>query len=140
MAGTYFSKKDREFIQKRAKYRCEYCLLLEKYMDCVNEHIIAKSCGGTDDLDNIANGCIRCNGFKYNKIEGFDEVSNKVARLYHPRTNVWDEHFKWDENYIQIIGITAIGRVTVNTLKMNHQKSKNLRKLMRISFEHPPVD
>lgn len=140
MAGTYFTKKNQKFIKRRAKYRCEYCQLLEKYMDCVNEHIKAKSRGGTDDLKNIANSCARCNGAKYNKTSGYDEMTNKEVRLFNPRIDNWERHFQWDDEFIKIIGITAIGRVTVNILKMNHQKSQDLRRLMRISKEHPPVD
>jgi len=135
-----FTAAERKLIQKRSKYRCEYCLLLEKYMDCVNEHIIASSLGGTDKLENIANACRRCNAHKYNKIEGYDEQTDQISRFFNPRIDKWNDHFRWDDEYILILGLTAIGRVTANSLKMNHPKSRDLRLLMRLGKEHPPED
>jgi hypothetical protein len=37
--------------------------------------------------------------------------------LFHPRTDVWTEHFEFDGP--RIIGRTPIGRVTVHVLAMN---------------------
>jgi hypothetical protein len=42
-----------------------------------------------------------------------------VSRLFHPRQDAWEEHFRLDRQNGEIIGLTAIGRVTVIELKMN---------------------
>jgi hypothetical protein len=39
------------------------------------------------------------------------------VRLYHPRQDVWREHFQLDGALL--VGLTAIGRVTVRVLAMN---------------------
>lgn len=141
MSKPYFTKQQQETIHKRAKFRCEYCQILEAYVEgFVFEHIRPLSLGGVSDLDNIANACNLCNGHKYNKIEGFDSVTGQTIQLFNPRTDNWKDHFTWNEDYTGILGITPIGRVTVETLKMNRLKLLNLRKLLILANEHPPED
>jgi hypothetical protein len=47
-------------IRKEYKYRCQYCDSDERTARHI-EHIIAKSKGGSDDLDNLTLSCERCN-------------------------------------------------------------------------------
>lgn len=94
----------------------------------------------SDLLENIANACHRCNGHKYNKIEGFDNITQQIVRLYHPRKDSWKDHFEWSENFLLIIGLTAIGRVTVDVLKLNNPKTVRMRRLLILNLEHPPKD
>jgi hypothetical protein len=39
--------------------------------------------------------------------------------LFHPRQHSWDEHFAWNVEGIEIIGLTPTGRATVVALNMN---------------------
>jgi len=55
--------------------------------------------------------------YKGPNIAGFDPASGQVVRLFHPRTDVWPEHFRWDGAYL--LGLSPIGRVTVQVLAMN---------------------
>ena len=53
-------------IGERARYRCEYCGLdilgsADNYKMWENDHIVPRSQGGTDDLDNLALSCLICN-------------------------------------------------------------------------------
>ena len=50
---------------------------------------------------------------------GIDPVDGNEVRLFHPRKDNWQNHFAWSDDSSQIIGLTAIGRATINTLKMN---------------------
>lgn len=58
---------DRELIRKRAKYLCEYCHSPEKISATrfTIDHIIPQSLGGSDDIDNLAYACRRCNERRY---------------------------------------------------------------------------
>lgn len=127
-------------VIQRANHICEYCAALANYsaQAFVIEHIIPKSKNGSDDLDNLAYACGGCNGSKYNKTHGLDSITNEIVALYNPRTMQWKAHFIWSEDFMEIIGISAIGRATVVTLKLNHFGIKNLRKLLLIDNLHPP--
>ncbi|MEK7830771.1 MAG: hypothetical protein AAB401_06785 [Acidobacteriota bacterium] len=62
----------------------------------------------------------------------YDSVSRKRVRLFHPRRDDWSEHFAWaDENHSVVVGVTAIGRATVNRLKLNSEGAVNLRSALR---------
>ena len=50
-------------VRKRAKYLCEYCHSPERSnaTPFTIDHIIPQSLGGSDDLNNLALACHRCN-------------------------------------------------------------------------------
>jgi len=58
--------------------------------------------------------------------------------LFNPRKNAWKDHFIWSDDGIQIIGITAIGRVTVSTLDLNRNRVLNIRLADKMIGRHPP--
>ncbi len=58
--------------------------------------------------------------------------------LFHPQLQIWSEHFTWNEDASEIIGITDIGGVTIDTLKMNRPQLVRVRKLWVKLSEHPP--
>ncbi len=74
---------------------------------------------------NLALACAHCNRHKGPNLAGFDEATGEVVRLFHPRLDIWQEHFLFDG--ARINGITAIGRVTVNVLAMNDPESLMVR-------------
>ncbi len=135
-----FSKSVREKVEARAKKLCEYCLSpLNFSSDPFSiEHIFSIFKGGTNDLENLALSCQGCNGFKSIKTEAFDLVSQTTASFYNPRKDVWSEHFIWNEDFTEIIGLSAKGRATIKTLKLNRQRVINLRRLSIMAGEHPP--
>ena len=51
----------------------------------------------------------------------------------------WDEHFIWDESLTGMLGKTAIGRATIEALKLNRLPIKNLRRALIAIGEHPPI-
>jgi hypothetical protein len=96
--------------------------------------------GGTDELENLALSCQGCNNHKYNHIDGIDPVSGEVVPLFHPRHDRWSDHFVWNEDWTIMLGITAIGRATVERLQLNRQGIVNLRRVLASVAEHPPVE
>jgi len=52
-------------------------------------------------------------------------ATGEVIRLFHPRTDVWSEHFRWD--VALVIPRTTIGRVTIAVLAMNHPDQLDVR-------------
>ncbi len=124
----------------RSKGYCEYCLLPASFSpNAFNyEHIIPISKNGLTSIGNIAYSCGGCNSFKNDKIEGIDPLTMLLAPLFNPITQKWEEHFEWDEDDLQVLGISPTGRSTVNLLKINRENNKNLRKLLKTAGFHPP--
>lgn len=127
-------------VIRRAGGRCEYCRSLRKYspQPFTIDHIIPVSKLGKSDSDNLALACGGCNGHKYSKVEALDPVSGKMANLYNPRKDFWHDHFRWNQRFTYIIGITDKGRATVDALKLNRKELVNLREITKLTGEHPP--
>ena len=142
MPRAYISVYTRRVIIARAHGRCEYC---KNRADFATEtfpvdHVVSISRGGTNELENLALACSRCNGHKYNKQTATDPITRETVPLFSPRQQQWHEHFCWSEDYAHIIGLTPTGRATVQTLQMNHVNSVNIRKILYLSGKHPPKD
>ena len=106
-------------IWQRANNRCEYCQIqyLQYRLPFQVDHIIARQHGGPSTLDNLAMSCFHCNRFKGPNIAGLDPASGALVRLFHPRLDSWQEHFRFEGVYL--VGLTPIGRATVQVLSMN---------------------
>lgn len=50
------------------------------------------------------------------------------------------DHFTWSEDGISILGLTAIGRVTVKVLQMNNTYAMTVRSAWVSVGWHPPKD
>lgn len=134
------SKKKRAEIEKRANDLCKYCRLPHKLSSSpfVIEHILPISKGGTDDLDNLALACSACNNSKYNKTEALDQTGKQKNLLYNPRKDIWKEHFAWNSDFSQIVGLSEKGKVTIETLKLNRERTVIIRKFLYLVGKHPP--
>ena len=108
----------RAFVARRAEYRCEYCLIHEDDVGFPHQvdHIISRKHGGSSGIGNLAYACILCNRYKGTDVASIDR-SGRPIRLFEPRRDSWDEHFKLDGPVIQ--PITAIGEVTAHLLRLN---------------------
>ena len=138
----YIRAKQRRFIIERARSRCEYCQTPLQYasQSFVIEHIVPLSRGGETAMSNLALACGGCNAHKYTKVEAIDPVSHQIAPLYNPRMEQWHEHFGWNEDYTLVIGLTPVGRATVEALRLNRKGLVNLRRLLRLIGKHPPEE
>ncbi|XHX80086.1 MAG: HNH endonuclease [Stenomitos frigidus ULC029] len=141
MPKDYISVALKRLVFDRANGCCEYCCSQAKFAieSLVIEHIIPTSRDGETSADNLALACQGCNNYKYNKTEGIDPIDAQPATLFNPRTMLWSEHFAWNEDTTLLVGLTAIGRATVNTLRLNREGVVNLRQVLRTTGQHPPV-
>lgn len=69
-----------------------------------------------------------CNWLKGPNLAGRDPDTNQLTRLFHPRTDLWYDHFQWDG--ARISGRTAIGRTTAWLLEMNGEERVELREVL----------
>jgi len=134
------SKSLKKSVADRANHCCEYCKLPQSFSgnSFAVDHITPESKGGETILVNLAYCCSSCNSSKYNKIEGLDELTNQRANLFNPRKQSWESHFIWNKDYSKILGISPIGRATVNALKMNLSEMENLRRALHFYGVFPP--
>jgi 5-methylcytosine-specific restriction endonuclease McrA len=123
----------REAVRQRAGGRCEYCHLPDSAMapeDFHVEHIIARKHGGQDGMENLAWACIFCNLYKGPNLASFDPDTGELTRLFNPRRDRWDEHFRLHGP--RIVGLTPVGRTSIWLLEMNSEILSSLRaSLMR---------
>ncbi len=141
MPTNYLSAELRRLVKLRANNNCEYCHAIGSFSfhPFPVEHIIPISKGGSEEDSNLANACQFCNGSKSDKIEALDPLTGLPVSLFNPRTQAWSENFVWSDDFTLIIGITPIGRATVNCLKMNREEAINLRAALRDFGVHPPT-
>lgn len=140
MSKDLVTAEQRRAVVERAQGCCEYCQSQARFSTQAFsvEHIVPRIKGGITSLDNLALACQGCNNHKYNRTEGYDPVSRKSAPLYHPRKQLWQEHFAWSHTCTLIVGLTPTGRATVETLRLNREGLVNLRKVLYGVGEHPP--
>lgn len=140
MASEYIPVAIRRIVEARSDNYCEYCYSPEAFATerFVIEHIFPRAAGGRSTLNNLAWSCIGCNGHKQAKTGAIDPVTKQFVRLFHPRQQVWREHFQWDIDPTKVIGITPCGRATVLALRLNRFGVVNLRSLLVLAKNHPP--
>ena len=117
----------REFVRSRALNRCEYCRLPQSAVEGTFhlEHIVARQHLGADDEMNLALACDRCNFYKGSNLSAIDPETGAVIQLFHPRQQIWEEHFEMDG--ASIAGRTPTGRETIRLLNMNVHHRQQLR-------------
>jgi hypothetical protein len=130
----------RSLVEERAGRCCEYCLSpLNFSPDSFSiEHIIPRAKGGSDHPDNLALACQGCNNHKFTATTAFDPITGQKVPLYHPRQDIWELHFRWDESFTHLVGISAIGRASIERMVLNRPGLVNLRRVLVAADEHPP--
>ncbi|MGA1198680.1 MAG: HNH endonuclease [Candidatus Latescibacterota bacterium] len=120
MSNTYIPQKLRDQVHKRAKGKCEYCLIPQafSYAPYPIDHIIAQKHGGETILTNLALSCTLCNQNKSSDIASIDPNTQSITPLYNPRQNSWHDHFQLTKQGV-ITPLTPKGRATTNLLKLN---------------------
>jgi hypothetical protein len=110
--------------------RCEYCRLSQELTTLPHEidHIRARKHRGPTTLQNTCLACAGCNAAKVSNAAGYDPETDELTPLFNPRTDVWNEHFMWDGPVLQ--GKTAIGRVTIEVLRINSAVRVQHRQLL----------
>lgn len=142
MSRTYIPKTLRQKVAQQAHHRCGYCLTLEKIIGAPMEieHLVPESLGGETVEENLWLAYSYCNDYKNDRISAVDPDSNEIVFLFNPRQQVWQDHFEWDQDATQIIGLTSTGRATVVALKLNRPHLVYSRTLWVMAGWHPPKD
>ncbi len=120
----------RREVRERAGGSCEYC----RVPDSANQlpfqvdHIIAIVHHGETVLTNLAWSCFDCNVYKGVNLAGVDPDTGAIVRLYHPRNDRWDDHFRW--HGARLVGTTENGRATIDVLRLNQPSRVEHRRLL----------
>jgi hypothetical protein len=102
------------------------------------EHIIPRALGGTDEESNLWLSCGLCNRFKGTQTTGIDPLDQGQVALFNPRIQVWSEHFRWSSDGTRILGLTAVGRATIDALRLNNELAVEVRLNWVLAGWHPP--
>lgn len=137
---AYIAPALRQAVIERADGRCEYCqtwqaIVVEMEID----HVLPESAGGRTEADNLCLTCVGCNGFKLAFQHGPDPETGVLAPLFNPRSDRWEEHFRWSDDGTHLVGLTAVGRATVARLQMNRPRMVEARRLWVLAGWHPPM-
>lgn len=136
-----------QLVKQRANSCCEYCLLPELQKPSNEheigelpfqiDHVIAEQHGGKTIEQNLAYSCTPCNKFKGPNIASLDpdRLPYQAILLFNPRTDLWNEHFRLENELI--VGATGTGRVTVFLLQFNCVKQRRLRKMLMLEWPLP---
>ena len=137
MSGTHIPSALRRQVRERAAGRCEYCRVHDSdvLLSHQPDHIIAEQHGGETATGNLALACVHCNRRKGPNIASLDPVSGQLTPLFNPRTQVWEDHFTLEGAYI--LPRTAVGRVTVRLLDLNHPDRLQVRQALIETGRYP---
>ena len=117
-------------VRQRAGGCCEYCRLPQagSRVPFEIDHVIAIKHRGRTTAGNLAVSCIYCNAYKGPNLSGLDPATGRLTPLFHPRRHKWPYHFRYDGG--TLIGRTAIGRTTIEVLRINRLNLVAMRELL----------
>lgn len=121
-------------VARRAAGRCEYChapqIVIGQAFHI--DHIIPRFAGGKTTLENLCLACSHCNIAKGGQTTDIDPRTGKKTLLFNPRRDVWEDYFRWSNNWKRLVGRTSIGRPTVIALDMNARRLQQARIYWRV--------
>lgn len=128
----------RRLVIQRADNRCEYCGISQTGQVATFhiDHIIPIAANGDTTAANLALACVSCSLRKGARQTLKDLETNKTVSIFNPRQQVWKKHFAW--NGVQIVGLTATGRATVQALDLNRPMMLAIRAEEGLLGRHPP--
>jgi hypothetical protein len=131
-------RRIRDTVVERAANRCEYCQLSQAGQEATFhiDHIQPVIDGGPTQEENLALACVSCSLRKGALQLATDSITGQIARLFHPRLDEWNEHFRWEGEYLT--GLTPTGRITEETLALNRPNIVEIRREQMLRGEHPP--
>lgn len=123
----------------RAGNRCEYCQLSQLGQEAAFhiDHVVPRAAGGPTAADNLALACVSCSLRKWAKQTAANPDTGEEVPLFNPRTQTWNEHFRWDGG--RVVPLTPTGRATVTALAMNRPLIVAIRQEETIRGRHPPI-
>lgn len=128
----------RRLVIQRASDRCEYCGMSQigQVATFHIDHIVPVVAGGGTTAENLALACVSCSLRKGARQDLEDPETGAVVSIFNPRQQVWHEHFAW--NGVQVVGLTAVGRATLQALDLNRVTMLAIRAEEELLDRHPP--
>ena len=138
--SAYVPAELRRQIRVRFAHCCAYCHTAESLTVTVLEieHMIPRSVGGETVFENLCLACPTCNRQKAYRQNAIAPLLGQTVPLFHPQQQQWENHFAWNEDATEIIGLTATGQATIEALRMNRPPLIRLRRMWVKMGEHPP--
>lgn len=123
----------------RAGNRCEYCRLSQLGQEATFhiDHALPRAAGGPTTAENLALACVSCSLRKWAKQMAADPDTGEEVPLFNPRTQSWDEHFRWEG--VKVVPLTPTGRATMTALDMNRPLIIAIRQEETARGRHPPA-
>jgi hypothetical protein len=140
MSKAYIPVSLRKQVYERSRGCCEYCWTpsIASFAPYEIDHIIAEKHGGLTESENLALSCTLCNKHKGSDLASIDPETGEIIPLYHPRQDLWHEHFQLKDS--EIIPLTAKGRVTIRLLPLNRRdRVEERRLLLKAGMLKPPL-
>lgn len=128
----------RRQVAERAGYRCEHCLVPERFLATIFhiDQIRSVKHGGANVLENLAYPCPHCNQNKGSDVATFlDEEGETTIRIFNPRKDEWTNHFEAIDG--EILSKTAIGMATLKLLEMNQPDRLIFRRALAEAGHYP---
>ncbi|MCP4421691.1 MAG: HNH endonuclease [Chloroflexi bacterium] len=96
-------------VREAFQGNCAYCQSRELLMGVTFEieHIIPRSKGGQTTVENLCLACPTCNRHKASRLNASDPLTGQTAPLFHPLTNTWKEHFRWNTDETTLLSTVA---------------------------------
>lgn len=128
----------RDAVVFRAGGRCEYCRLSQTGQEASFhvDHVTPRIAGRATDVTNLASACVSCSLRKWARQSAPDPATGKVASLFSPRLQFWEDHFRWEGALV--VPLTPTGRATVAALAMNRPLAVAIRLEEAERGRHPP--
>jgi hypothetical protein len=60
--------------------------------------------------------------------------------MFNPRQMKWRDHFTWTPDTTRMLGLTPTGRAAIETLQTNRESVVNIRRILAVAGEHPPIE
>lgn len=140
MSATYINAGLRRLVIARAEGVCEYCLVREDdtFFGFEVDHIISEKHGGLTQEDNLAYACFSCNRNKGSDIASVAPEDGLLVRFYHPRLNLWGDHFRLDDaDGVTIVPLTDVGEATARIFGFNDGERLLERRALSLLGSYP---
>ena len=138
--SSYILVDLRRRIRAHFQDHCAFCRTPESLTVVIFEfeHILPRSIGGETTFENLCLSCPTCNRYKSDRTFGSSHEPTQRTPLFHPHRETWTEHFEWNENSTELIGLTRTGVATIDVLRMNRPQLVRVRRLWVAMGGHPP--
>lgn len=134
----FISDHLRHQVIQRARNRCEYCGISQVGQEASFhiDHAVPVRAGGETTPQNLALACVSCSLRKGARQKAVDPSTGKLTPLFNPRRDTWRLNFRWND--VRVVGLSPIGRATVEALQMNRPIAQAIRQHEKAHGRHPP--